>query len=61
MTPKEHALMVAVMTKQMQLIKVLLDILSSRGLLQGDDARAFEHARISDLESSAAIAQDALR
>lgn len=61
MDTREHMLMVSVMTKQMQLIKILLDILKAHGLLEGDDAQAFEFARAHDLESNASIFQDALR
>jgi len=42
MPPKEHLLILSLFTKQNQFIKVLLDILKSRGILDSDDARAFE-------------------
>ncbi len=59
MTPKEHLLMITVMTKQLQQIKVIVGMLKSRGVLQDDDAQAFESAVALDLESNASLFQDA--
>jgi hypothetical protein len=41
MTRNEHALMVAMFTKQARQIKVLYEVLKSRDILQGDDLEAF--------------------
>jgi len=59
MRPKEHLLMLTVFAKQNQLIKLLLDILRSRGILTGDDARAFEFSANVDAVSNAALFEEA--
>jgi hypothetical protein len=59
MTPKEHALVLALFAKQNQFIKMLLDILKSRGILTGDDARAFEFSQSVDAVSNAALLDEA--
>jgi len=59
MTTKEHMLVLTLFTKQNQLIKVLLDILKSRGILASDDARAFEFSQVVDASSNAAIFAEA--
>jgi len=59
MTPKEHLLVLSIFTKQNQFIKVLLDILKSRGILDSDDARAFEFSQNVDASSNAAIFAEA--
>jgi hypothetical protein len=58
-TPKEHLLVLALFTKQAQMTKVLLDILKSRGVLTGDDARAFEFSQNIDAASNAALFEQA--
>jgi len=42
MTNAEHSLMIAMFVKQAQLIKTLIEVLKSRGLVSGDDLQAFE-------------------
>lgn len=42
MTPSEHFLMLAMFSRQAQAIKALLEILESRDIISGDDARAFQ-------------------
>jgi hypothetical protein len=59
MTTKEHMLVLGLFTKQNQFIKVLLDILKSRGILVADDARAFEFSQNVDASSNAAIFAEA--
>jgi len=53
--------MVSIMTKHLQHVKVILDVLKSRGLLTDDDLQAFAFAGHADLESNAALAQDAMK
>lgn len=59
MTPKEHALVLAIFAKQNQFIKVIIDMLKSRGLLTGDDAQAFEFSQTIDAKSNAALFAEA--
>jgi hypothetical protein len=59
MTHKEHLLVLTLFTKQNQFIRVLLDILKSRGILAADDARAFEFSQNVDASSNAAIFAEA--
>jgi len=42
MTNAEHSLMIAMFVKHQMFIKTLIEILESRGLVSGDDLRAFE-------------------
>jgi hypothetical protein len=42
MTDKEHALMMMMFTRQTQHIKMLVDLLENKGIIQGDDAPAFD-------------------
>jgi hypothetical protein len=41
--------------KQDQSIKILIDILKSRGVLTGDDSQAFEFSQLQDASSNAAL------
>jgi hypothetical protein len=59
MTTKEHLLVLTLFTKQNQFIKVLLDILKSRGILAADDASAFAFSQNVDAFSNAAIFAEA--
>jgi hypothetical protein len=59
MSPQEHLLMLTLFTKQLQQIKVIVNVLKSRAILQADDAQAFESATILDHESNAAIFAEA--
>jgi hypothetical protein len=59
MTAQEHALVLALFAKQNQFIKVLFDILKSRGVLTGDDARAFEFSQSVDAASNLALLEEA--
>ncbi len=42
MTQKEHALMIAMFVREAKLIKIILEILRSRGIVETDDPAAFE-------------------
>jgi hypothetical protein len=55
MTTEEHMLMLALLMKQHQSIKILLDVLKSRYVLTGDDAEAFEFSQTQDAASNAAL------
>lgn len=55
MTPREHAFFFALFAKQTQQIKILLDILKSREILTGDDARAFEFSQTANVASNVAL------
>ncbi len=55
MTREEHLLVLAVFTKQQQIITVLADMLRSRDLASADDLRAFEFAAIQDEPSKDAL------
>ena len=44
MTDKEHALMMMMFTRQDQFIKMLIDVLKSRDIIQADDIPAFDFA-----------------
>ncbi len=59
MTRQEHTLLLTLFTKQLQQIKIIVNILKSRGVLQADDAQAFESATVLDHESNAAIFSEA--
>jgi len=61
MTTEEHLLVLTLTVKQNQLIKLLLDILKSRGILTGDDARAFEFSANVDVASNVALFAEAKR
>jgi hypothetical protein len=41
MTANEHTLMISMFIKQARQIKVLSDVLTTNGILQGDDLKAF--------------------
>jgi hypothetical protein len=51
MTPKEHLLMLTLFAKQMQLIKILFDVMDRHGLRMADDIPAFEFGENIDAES----------
>jgi hypothetical protein len=57
MTPKEHLLLLTLIAKQAQHINLLLNVLKSRGIVTGDDARAFEFAASVDARANAALLQ----
>ena len=42
MTTKEHALMIAIFTKNLQLIHALKTVLESRGVIEKDDLKAYD-------------------
>jgi hypothetical protein len=58
MTREEHVLVLAIFTKQQQLIRVLFDMLRSHNLASADDLRAFEFAAIQDEPSKDALLQE---
>jgi hypothetical protein len=41
MTPKEHALMLGVLVTQLQLMRALIEMLNSRGIIETGDMGAF--------------------
>ena len=59
MTPQEHMLLLLLIMKQNQSIKILLDALKSRGVLTGDDPQAFEFSQMQDVLSNAALFDEA--
>lgn len=59
MTKEEHLLMISLFTKQVQFVKVILEILKSRGIVEHDDPAAFESAVRLDPESNAALIEQA--
>jgi hypothetical protein len=42
MTTAEHGLMISMFVKHQMFIKMVIEVLESRGLVSGDDLRAFE-------------------
>jgi len=42
MTPKEHTLVISMLTRQAMLIKTLVEVLKSRGVAENDDFPAFD-------------------
>jgi hypothetical protein len=55
MTENEHALMIMMFTRQTQYIQMLLDMLKSNGIIQGDDIPAFDSAVRNDPDSVDAL------
>ena len=55
MTQKEHMLLLLLLMKQQQAIRILLDMLTSRGVLTGDDEQAFVAAQMQDTSANAAL------
>jgi len=44
MTKQEHEMMLLMFTRTRQMFEIFTEVLASRGILTGDDARAFSHA-----------------
>ncbi len=59
MTPEEHMLMLNLFFKERQGVRVLLNMLRSRGVLTPDDEQAFASAQNQDIGSNAAIFYEA--
>ena len=59
MTPEEHMLAVTMLARMYQQIKVFIEILRSRELLDGDDAIAFAALVHTDTPSNASLFQEA--
>ncbi len=55
MTPEEHMLVLLMLLKRNQAIKILIDMLKSRGVLTGDDDQAFQFSQMQDAASNAAL------
>lgn len=55
MTPQEHTLLIAMLAQQGHVIQVLFDLLRAKGVVEGDDADAFEFARRADPVSRAQV------
>jgi isopentenyl phosphate kinase len=51
MTDKEHALIMMMFTRQTMYIQMLIDMLKSKEIIQGDDVPAFDFAVRSDPDS----------
>ena len=61
MTTDEHMLMLQLFFKQRQTIRILLDMLRSRGVLTADDEQAFAYAQTANAPSNAAVFDEAKR
>jgi hypothetical protein len=59
MTPDEHMLVLQLLFKQRQALRILLDMLKSRGVLTDDDEQAFSSAQTQNAPSNAAIFEEA--
>ena len=59
MSKGEHLLMIALFTKQAQFIKTIVQILTSRKIIEQDDAQAFEFAVALDAESNLELFEQA--
>jgi hypothetical protein len=44
MTKQEHELMLLMFARTRQMFRILTEVLTSRGIVTGDDAKAFSHA-----------------
>jgi hypothetical protein len=55
MTDKEHALIMTTFTRQTQYIQMLIDMLKSKEIIQGDDVAAFDSVVRSDPASVSAF------
>ena len=55
MTEQEHMLILLLLLKQQQSIKILINTLKARGILEGDDAQAFEYSQLQDAPNNAAL------
>ncbi|MFI5096691.1 MAG: hypothetical protein ACHQT6_01840 [Candidatus Acidiferrales bacterium] len=58
MTQQEHALMISMFVKQHMYIKMLIEVLKSRGIVSGDDLPAFEFSVNVDTRANAALFVD---
>lgn len=54
-TRDEHMLIILMLMKQQQALKIVIDALKSRGILAEDDAQAFEFSQMQDAPSNAAL------
>jgi hypothetical protein len=59
MTKQEHLLIITLFTKQMQFIKILVNLLKSNGIATQDDVNAFGFATALDMQSNLALFRDA--
>ncbi len=59
MMPEEHMLMLSIYFKQQQAIRILLDMLKSRGVLSADDEQAFSFSQTHNTPSNAALFAEA--
>ena len=55
MTENEHALVIMMFTRQTQHIQMLIDMLKSKEIIQGDDVPAFDFAVRNDPDSVDAL------
>jgi hypothetical protein len=55
MTKQEHLLLIVLLTKQAQVIQMLVSLLKSRGIATEDDMSAFQFATVSDQQLNVAL------
>jgi hypothetical protein len=55
MTPREHLLILALLTRQAHSSKILADILKSRDIMTHEDWRAFEYAASEDARANSSL------
>ncbi len=58
MTAEEHQLIVFMFGIQEQKIKILIDLLKSKGIMDEDDFKAFEFAARSDAPANVVLARE---
>jgi hypothetical protein len=57
-TKQEHTLMISMFVKQQMFIKMLIEVLRSRGLVSGDDLQAFEFSVNADMPATEQLFSD---
>jgi hypothetical protein len=55
MTSREHLLILALLTRQSQLSKIIADVLKSRDIMTPEDWRAFEFAASVDVPAKSSL------
>jgi hypothetical protein len=58
MTRAEHALMIGMFVKHQLFIKMLIEVLKSRGIVSGDDLPAFEFSVTADASANERLFRD---
>ncbi len=59
MTREQHLLLITLFAKQNQSLRVIVEMLQSRGVISADDGLAFQAAVALDLERTSAIFEEA--